>query len=41
MPVMVDVDGCNCVNDKQIDFGDGYDKGTIQLIDCGNASGIY
>ena len=27
--------------DKQIDFVDGYDKGTIQLIDCGDASGIY
>ena len=41
VPVMVYFDGGNCVNDKQIDFVDGYDKGTIQLIDCGDASGIY
>ena len=41
MPIMVYFDGGNCVNDKQIDFVDGYDKGTIQLIDCGDASGIY
>ena len=41
VPVMVYFDGGNCVNDKQIDFVDNYDKGTIQLIDCGNASGIY
>ena len=41
VPVMVYFDGGNCVNDKQIDFVDNYDKGTIQLIDCGDASGIY
>ena len=41
MPVMVYFDGGNCVNDKQVDFVDGYIPGTIQLIDCGNASGIY
>ena len=41
VPVMVYFDGGNCVNDKQIDFVDGYDEGTIQLIDCGDASGIY
>lgn len=41
VPVMVYFDGGNCVNDKQIDFVNSYDKGTIQLIDCGDASGIY
>ena len=41
MPIMVYLDAGNCVTDKQIDFVPGYIPGTIQLIDCGNASGIY
>lgn len=41
MPIMVYFDAGNCVTDKQIDFVPGYIPGTIQLIDCGNASGIY
>ena len=41
VPVMVYFDGGNCVTDKMIDFVPGYIPGTIQLIDCGDASGIY
>ena len=41
MPIMVYLDAGSCVTDKMIDFVPGYIPGTIQLIDCGNASGIY
>ena len=41
MPIMVYLDAGNCVTDKMIDFVPGYIPGTIQLIDCGDASGIY
>ena len=41
MPIMVYLDAGSCVTDKMIDFVPGYIPGTIQLIDCGDASGIY
>ena len=40
MPIMVYLDAGSCVTDKMIDFVPGYIPGTIQLIDCGDASGI-
>ena len=41
MPIMVYLDAGSCVTDKMIDFVPGYIPGTIQLIDCGDTSGIY